>query len=232
MTNESINTFHNLQSTLDDMDYSESNALQIIQNLDRLSLAALLDESIKNSNILSAIAQYSYVHQLGFEKYCLFFSQKKEITLRLHYWPETLGDAQEDIHDHCADFCSRVLLGDITHLCYEKDVNSDKYFEYSYSLNSHTQHSELTCLGSSNLRYQSDKHVTAPNLYFFEKDLLHCVKKSNKETITLSLWGPRTKNAIVYRKNYIEKESGIGRQPLTELDVRNRLIYIKNLLKS
>jgi hypothetical protein len=92
--------------------------IQTILNKD--SVIALLEDIIKNPELLQKISERSYTHALGFDKIVLVdlskdLEQKYQKTqVRLHIWNPLKTNALpivESLHEHSFDFISTILSG-------------------------------------------------------------------------------------------------------------------------
>lgn len=98
---------------------------------------SLLEEIIKNEEVLAKVESRSYTHALGFDKIVLVDLSKDVDTslpkaqIRLHIWdPENTNSLPivESLHEHSFDFVSTVLSGYLENQQYSfnKELNSDE----------------------------------------------------------------------------------------------------------
>lgn len=165
----------------------------------------LLKRVLGNPSKISEVANNSYTHPLGFEKYVIATLPTGE-ALRLHYWPANYKHTDEDIHSHCASFESTVLIGKMRSEIFDL-MHGDEFNLYSYSFNALTNQSEAQKLGVTGIKFKESISLSKGDKYKLAAHVLHRVTEISPGTLTLSTWGARDSNALVVkRKNSSSSE--------------------------
>lgn len=140
-------------------------------------------------------------HPLGFTRIRLNDWDASDIRISLNLWP--IGGETDtcDIHDHCYDFTSMCLVGELVHEVYELvDCNGDVSGDLA-------SYCAGTCIGASrreglaHLRLAETFSVSAPSVYGFANDKLHRAFAVGRSLITLQLQGPYVKDEALVIKN-------------------------------
>jgi hypothetical protein len=200
------------------------------------SLTSYLQEILLNENRINSIAKYSYVHQLGFEKYVLLSPNiKNTISLRMHIWTRNAVTPFEgEIHDHCHNFTSKVLKGALRHKFFILNEKNDGYSFYKYEINNRTKVSKQLKFDSVGADFVSTFDVQEGTTYSLTSEQLHLVEVLTPVAVTLLVQGIQNKpyarvlKACEINTGQIE---GIGIGELLPSDVKRRfesLIYLLN----
>lgn len=193
-----------------------------------VELAGLLGELIKDEKSIIDIANNSYRHQLGFEKYVLrIFSSGA--TLRLHHW-DRLMVSEEDIHSHCAKFFSRLCLGEMKQQAYEL-ISGASHACFGYQFNSRTGKSEARAVGDTCVVPGTIRSLRAGDSYILQAAELHRVTSVAVGTVTISYWEPRLQEAVVLKHAGEHAKPCCARAGMEVLSVRQQLQKIKYRLE-
>lgn len=228
VTMMSIHSYQTLIGELRAINFNPHTAESFLKKIDRSVLCQVLSEILRENHLLLEVASKSYIHQLGFHKYILGIVPEAGIWLRLHYWPEDINSEDEDVHDHCAPFVSHVMRGELGHKIY-KITSGNKFFEYQYCFDEATQKGQDISCGRINITHTDNMVTSAGMVYFMSDDVLHKVNVAKQGTVTLSLWGRRTKNARVIRYNEANKKI-VRKSGMTIEAARQNITKIINLL--
>lgn len=154
-------------------------------------LPSILDGLLESRASLEEVAARSYTHENGFVKIVLQSGAGHSPSLRLHIWVTGSDDCGGNIHNHCWDFSSYIVSGELgfeefvqdesgstlaTHLIYEPSSGS----EY-----------RLKPVGEVRLRVTRAGAYVAGEVYAMEAEILHRTWARSDMTITLLRQGPR-----------------------------------------
>lgn len=162
----------------------------------RQELLMLLAGLLNDESALAKVAALSYRHQLGFEKYVLA-TQPSGACLRMHFWIEGLA-GEEDIHSHCADFSSRLLLGRLTEQKFNL-VPGQSHSAFRYRFDAARGESEVSANGLTAVEATETQTLFAGDSYFAMAKSLHRVIAVEPGTVTVSSWRPRRHDAVVLK---------------------------------
>ena len=158
-------------------------------------LKHILENLTLNKNVLDDIAANSYAHPLGFEKYILH-TFEDDYCLRLHFW-QNQNAMVGDIHSHCSDFKSIILLGSLTNNTYVLNKGDNhKLFIY---LTNQLKENVVVEKGTSDYLLTESQKINSKEYYFQKSELLHNLCNIDNNTLTLSLWSKRENPAIVLK---------------------------------
>jgi len=205
---------------LANLDFSPSNCAEFLESYDPGKVTTLLSEILQDDAMLAGVASNSYVHQLGFKKFIIAQEEESELWLRLHYWPCAFEGNDEDIHDHCAPFVSRVLTGGLQHRFYEEQSGND-FSKFEYCFDNKTQLGASVFKGSTSLTLTGTSMTSAGRTYLMEDHQLHQVCTAIAGTVTISIWGPRKKNARVIRSSNLSCRTEARRSGISAAKARN-----------
>lgn len=161
----------------------------------RQQLVEMLHYLLLDESKLIATAALSYRHQLGFEKFLIDLDHSGAC-LRIHYWDG--GESEEDIHSHCADFSSRILLGQLTEETFTLSAG-ESLAMYRYFFDAEKKESVARGYGYSSVQIKRSRTLAAGDIYTVKAGGLHRVTAVAPGTITVSSWSPRFQNAIVLK---------------------------------
>ena len=194
----------------DNPDYGIDNArikYLLHKRISKTHLHEYLGKTVEDLFRPREIAAQSYKHELGFDKIVLFSRPFGNITrVKLHiWWPDKTFD-DTDIHDHCYDFRSKVLMGELKQELFtirqgaKRRRKRNEYELYEYQYNTTTNTAEQQYINNVQLKKAKDKHYPEGKTYKMISDEIHCVLPGDDVSITLLLQGKHTKNkAIVLR---------------------------------
>ena len=156
------------------------------------------NSALHNPPMLSAIANSSYAHPLGFEKLVLWDGVAGE-RIRLHIWRgDACQEASSDIHDHYWDFRSIVLRGWLTFSEYEVVTGDDSYSAYQMDPIGNGSH-VLRFIGKQSLTLQRVVTLTVGGQYALSSNVLHATHTPHS-CISLVAQSARRKDSnVVYR---------------------------------
>jgi hypothetical protein len=156
-----------------------------------------LEKLLSNKCSIAKMAKISHRHQLGFLKIIIQVKDTSEY-LRLHVW-DRLSQVQEDIHSHCAPFQSRVIFGSLTENSYRlSSGNSYAVFRYRFDIDA--GHAIAIKNGMTDVDGIETKVLQAGDIYTKHPNELHNVCDPTAGTITVSAWGPRSREALVLKR--------------------------------
>ena len=144
------------------------------------------------------------IHPLGFCRYTIISREGKEkLPVYLNFWQEdSYGNSKEDVHNHCYDFTSVCLSGEITHEIYEKS-NDNKGIKLSllnYQSGGSVDSSSINNEHNSILTLVDSKIVKKGDGYYMNNNCLHSISKWKRGTITAQFQSDFYRNhADVYR---------------------------------
>lgn len=223
--------YEEIISRLRQNDFDSQKASNFLYNFNNVLISRFLLEILQNESLLTEVASRSYIHQLGFHKFVLGIVKETGVWLRLHYWPNPIHEVNEDIHDHCASFVSHVLQGSLQHAFYIK-ILGDTFLEYEYCFNEATKEGSSILKGTTDLKENGIKRVDTGCIYYLDAELLHQVNNVIGGTMTISLWGPRIKNASVIRSKEKHTQEMAKRSGMTRKTAQNSIQTIYNQLEN
>jgi len=147
------------------------------------SLSSRIDQILSNENLLREISLMSYKHRNGFYKIVL--AEYESIKLRFHIWPKNTERKEEDIHNHCWDFCSQILAGGYISEEYSvledgsQASNGKRYSCYEYLPREEKQYFRLKEIGSKLLSRTISKTLQKGDKLMMSFDRLHRVVPQN-----------------------------------------------------
>ena len=201
----------------------ELTADDVVSDASNRALLSCLEAILEDYELLTAVARRSHRHQLGFFKYVLIASSSG--SLRMHYW-DRAPDALEDIHSHCAHFRSRIVLGELTENLFGVTPGA-KHSRFRYHFDENLRHSIAVADGMSGLNLLESRQLKAGDQYTKAPSELHSVSNVRPGTLTVSTWGERYSDALVFKSQGATSEDCVVPVgvPLTEL--RAELMEIK-----
>lgn len=153
-----------------------------------------------SSTALEQVAARSYAHDNGFTKIVLLNGRDGGGALRLHVWPPQEADNRGNIHNHCWDFTSLVLAGNLEYEEYEEHQSGTTYARHLIYDPSGDFEYVLRPLGTATLRITRAGTRVAGDAYFMSAETLHRTGgRQGTRTVTLVRQGVhRRKHADVY----------------------------------
>ncbi|AKF49049.1 hypothetical protein PsyrH_00985 [Pseudomonas syringae pv. syringae HS191] len=171
---------------------------EVVHDSSNSALIRYLDHLLGDPALMLAAAKRSHRHQLGFVKIVLA-AEAAGPCLRLHFWDEE-SEAKEDIHSHCADFTSRVILGHLSENSYELTKGTE-YACFRYRFDTANRCSSATAVGHTGAKVVTRRIMTAGDLYLKKSNELHNVGNAAKGTLTVSAWTARNSEALVLKSD-------------------------------
>lgn len=182
----------------------------------KASITSLIREILSNRGWLQKIANRSYTHNNGFDKFVLLSSEKPPFKLRLHiWWNDGSLVCKENIHDHSWDFCSALVSGTMRFQIFQPDDAGTDFFHYDcgfpktirtgQEIRMSDSGYKFNFLGKAKLTCVFDTNLSTGNAYFLSHDLLHRVMKTpGATTSTIMLHGKfLRKNSNLYVRDTI-----------------------------
>jgi len=161
---------------------------------------------LNDDEMMKKVAEKSYKHSNGFDKFTLLSGKEPEFKLRLHtYWPEGSNSLpREFIHSHRWYFRSTLLKGSASIETFREADSGDRFFHHEYHPRSDkTETYDLRTKGVSYLKSDLMFNLAPNGTYSMGPDLLHRVVWSEANpTITIFVrWASLTETASVYTKD-------------------------------
>lgn len=214
-------------STTARSDY-ELTADDVVSDTSNGALLSCLDAILEDDERLAAVARRSHRHQLGFLKYVLIAGSPGRC-LRMHYW-DRAPDALEDIHSHCANFRSRIVSGELTESSFELTSGAE-HSRFRYHFDENLGHSVAVAEGMSGVSLLESRQLQAGDQYTKATSELHSVSNVKPGTLTISVWGDRYSDALVFKSQGATPEDCVVPVgvPLTQLraellEIRKRIL--------
>lgn len=173
-----------------------STICEVVHDSSNSSLIRYLDHLLGDPALMLAAAKRSHRHQLGFVKIVLAVDTDGAC-LRLHFWNEE-SEAKEDIHSHCADFTSRVVLGQLSENSYELTKGAE-YACFRYRFDPANRCSLAAAVGHTGAKIVAHRIMAAGDMYLKRSNELHNVGNAAKGTLTVSAWTARNTEALVLK---------------------------------
>lgn len=176
-----------------------------------------------NTEMHEALHRRSYVHQLGFEKYELFkFGYNQDCAVRMHIWHGSASSTKEDIHDHCFDFCSKILTGELKQEYYNERIDGVEYQKCNYRVDKNFR---STCLHSKNATAAmvGSKTIGKNEIYFLRNDELHKIVSAKTPTVTLLVQGKYVKDSANVLRDIVNKNDNQEDGKIIRVAPRNKL---------
>lgn len=171
---------------------------EVVHDSSNSALIRYLDHLLGDPALMLAAAKHSHRHQLGFVKVVLA-AEATGACLRLHFWDEE-SEAKEDIHSHCADFTSRVILGQLSENSYELEKGAE-YACFRYRFDATNRCSLATAVGHTGAKISASRIMAAGDIYLKKSNELHNVDNAAKGTLTVSAWTARNTEALVLKSD-------------------------------
>lgn len=168
----------------------------VVRDTSNELLLACLDQILQDPRRLLETARMSYRHQLGFMKLTLR-NDESGGALRLHVWDGGATEL-EDIHSHCADFISRIVLGGLEERHYEL-IPGETFACFRYSFDSQAGHALSHADGLADVIQTAVTPLLAGAIYHRRSHELHTVASTLPNTITVSAWSARVAEAVVIK---------------------------------
>lgn len=183
-------------------------------------LEPLLTGALRSPAALDAMAARSYAHDNGFFKIVLARRRDYANALRLHVWP---GDSEDEgnIHNHCWDYDSLVLAGELEFQEYELDnAGFVPAVHYAYAATGDLAY-ELRPFGRRMLRPTESGRRRTGERYRMTAETLHRTWGSaGTTTVTLLVQGAhRREHADVY----VTRPDGVPTENVSESMSSERL---------
>lgn len=206
----------------------ELTADDVVSDASNVALLICLDVIFEDDELLAAVARSSHRHQLGFFKYVLLADSSGRC-LRMHYWGRA-PDVLEDIHSHCANFRSRIVLGELTENLFEVTPGAE-YSRFRYHFDQNLGHSVAVADGMSGVNLLESRQLQAGDQYTKSPSELHSVSNVRPGTLTVSAWEERYSDALVFKPQDATPEDCVVPVgvPLTQLraellEIRKRIL--------
>ena len=201
------------------------------ERLASTELRPLLIDLLRSPPALAAVARRSYVHDNGFTKVVLHRRQADESALRLHVWPAGVGH-EGNIHNHCWDFTSVVLAGQLEFEEFVIDRTGPvPATRYAYASSNNFAY-ELRPFGVCHLRSAGSGVRRKGETYDMWAETLHRTwGAAATTTITLLAQGVRRRaHADVYVTRTDGVPTAVENSPLAPSDLRDLLEKITSSL--
>lgn len=170
--------------------------MEAVYDTSNSTLIHYLDSLLADNTLLIEAARRSHRHQLGFLKIVLI-ADDAGACLRLHLWDRESVE-KEDIHSHCADFSSRVILGRLTENSYKLKPGAN-YARFLYSFDTAMGCSVAAADGSTGVSLVASSVMLAGDIYTKRAVDLHNVSNVTQGTLTVSAWSARNQKALVLK---------------------------------
>ncbi|WP_156996823.1 hypothetical protein [Pseudomonas sp. SHC52] len=172
--------------------------MDTVHDTSNAALLHYLDFLLADTSLLIEAAQRSHRHQLGFIKIVLL-AEDTGACLRLHLWDRESVE-KEDIHSHCADFSSRVMLGRLSENSYELTPGAN-YARFRYSFDTAMGCSVAVADGLTDVSLVASRVMLAGDIYTKRAFDLHNVSNVTQGTLTVSAWSTRNTEALVLKSD-------------------------------
>jgi len=199
----------------------------IVQDCSNTHLLRWIDLLLTDESMLAEVARQSYRHQLGFRKFVLMTDGEGR-SLRLHLWDMTTT-APEDIHSHCANFLSRVVLGGFEENSFDL-VDGNSYARFRYHFDPALGHSVAVKEGTTGVHLRECRVLPNGSIYMRNACELHNVTNVVQGTLTVSAWGARDSEAIVIKSVDASPEDCVAVPGMSVDEMRSVLNDIKGKL--
>lgn len=198
---------------------------EVVQDSSNSALIRYLDHLLGDPALTLAAAKRSHRHQLGFVKIVLAVDPAGPF-LRLHFWDEE-SEAKEDIHSHCADFTSRVIIGHLLENSY-KLAEGTEYACFLYSFDAANQCSLAIPVGYTGAEVVARRVMTVGDVYVKKSNELHNVGNVAKGTVTVSVWTARHSEALVLKSDTAAAAQDCSAEiGMSEASLRQILLSVK-----
>ncbi|WP_373990952.1 hypothetical protein [Duganella sp. BuS-21] len=201
--------------------------LEVVEDVSNGKLLRCLKLLQADDVLLIEAASRSYRHQLGFLKLVLM-TGLDGACLRLHVW-DRLVNPVEDIHSHCADFMSRVVLGRLEENAFEL-AGGETHALFRYHFDVDAGHSVAVKGGLTGICLRESRTVFQGEAYIKHAFDLHSVGNVVPGTVTVSAWGARNGEALVLKPLDAEPEDCAAASGMPVEQMRAMLANIKERL--
>lgn len=202
----------------------ELTADDVVSDASNGALLSCLDAILEDDELLAAVARRSHRHQLGFFKYVLIVGSSGRC-LRMHYW-DRAPDALEDIHSHCANFRSRIVLGKLTENSFGVTPGAE-HSRFRYHFDENLGHSVAVADGMTGVRLLESRQLQAGDQYTKAPSELHSVSNVKPGTLTVSAWGERYSDALVFKSQDATPEDCVVPVGVPPAQLRAELLKIR-----
>lgn len=194
---------------------------EVVRDTSNMELLSCLDRLLTDERLLTEAASRSYRHQLGFRKFVLMADDVGRC-LRMHVWDRPFV-VQEDVHSHCANFHSRVVLGSLSEHSFDLVVG-DSHARFRYRFDSSAGHSVAVKDGLTGVCLRKRRTLSQGDTYSKQAFELHSVSSAEQGTVTVSAWDLRNSEAMVLRPRGAQPEdcTASSGMPISEIRVALR----------
>jgi hypothetical protein len=218
MSNKKIFNLQGIFNKIDNLKHSHSfskDAANILETFSIDEIGAFLKDILDNEELLVKIAQKSYYHPNGFYK--ILLNLDPENSLRLHVWDsERYTSNIENVHNHCFDFASRILVGSLHSLYFrevdhEDDADRKGLYHSTFEASSRFNPARIKPVGRSHMKIERTVIYKTGETYAQQKDIIHQVPQLKERVATLLIGGNRTPNShsdIYSLKPIVTDENG------------------------
>lgn len=212
----------------------------------RVDLVDWLGTLIQEQSLLTAVANQSYRHDNGFLKLVIDSVDGVAAELRLHLWgamPTDLsmktGDNSSNIHNHCADFASVVLMGEMLEETFSQlrtssavDGGFIEYDCFECSPRLQAGHYAMSHFGRATLRRDTSARLRSGDLHALRHSVLHRITSKTMPTMTYFVQGPRrTYGTMVYSTSGRVSAGQVDSPPLKPDDTRHEIVHVLSMLE-
>lgn len=188
----------------------ESRLQEIIKAVNvRGLLNAFLHPTIQDS-LTSRGCEASYFHSNGFLKLTLA-GVAPEWVLRLHIWKGPPKINENDIHDHCGFFISRIIRGSLINQTFDFTGPNDgrEYYEFRHTVGANPP---VVWVGIKRLILTEETIINSNTTYFLPDTVIHrTIPTQDFPCITLVLQGPKRKtSSMIYRNSQRKSDASDG----------------------
>lgn len=201
-----------------------------LQRIARDDLVSLLDQLLLSRDVRAEVAARSYVHDNGFTKIVLRTRNGAQGALRLHLW-ETDGAGPGNVHNHCWDFSSVILAGELAFEEFVVDDDGDvgaQFHEYAPSTDFEY---ELRPAHLTRLRMTSSGTWKPGDAYKMKAETLHRTWAHVPGTVSLVSQGPHHRERADV---YVTRPEGVptyaANAALTPAELESRVADLRQLL--
>ena len=182
----------------------------------RNDLADYLEGVLQDPQRLGEIAERSYYHPNGFLKLQLKITSN--VKVRLHYWAESLGSAEENVHNHRWRLASKVMHGQLHSEVFEEAEETLKGSAeeltlrlYRKDIGDHAATGEA--IGDVHVRQSASITRYEGEAYAMDTDQLHRIKHHHGQaTVTLMV-----QSAPLHKDNHMLSRKNVQNPQLNPL---------------
>lgn len=194
-------------------------------------LASLLDALIADEAAVRRVAESSYRHPLGFDKYVLWCRHPAG-RIRMHVWWPDSERGEEHLHNHRFTFSSAVVAGLVRSELFVERAEGSPYTRFIDSTPLQADAWRLRAAGSATVVPSAILEVAAGSAYSQAAETFHRVEVEGGLAVTIFLEGvvSRSHSEVLIRTGQYPP-AALPRTSFTHHELTERFALLSHLLR-